>query len=190
MARDSDDLWQALMQSGEALASDEDYEHGYKREVRGDLRQYVAFSVSGETYGLAISEISEISKPIDTTPVPRTAAFVEGIGNVRGTVIPIVNLARRLRLVERRRDASSRVLIVRHDDELYGLVVDRVLGVIPIAPEELEDAPGAIGSPRADFIHALARHEDDLLIILDLDGLLKPEDFVAPSGRAPWGARA
>ena len=73
MARDSNDLWNALARSGEAVATEEDYEHGYKREVRCDRRQYVAFRVSGESYGLSIDQISEISKVFETTPVPRTA---------------------------------------------------------------------------------------------------------------------
>lgn len=178
MARDSDDLWQALMQSGEALASDEDYEHGYKREVRQDLEQYVAFRVSGESYGLSIAQISEISKVFDTTPVPRTSDFVIGIGNVRGSVIPIIDLALRLRLRPRPPSRDARVLIVRHEDELYGLRVDEVLYVVTIAPEDLEEAPGAIAGARGEYIRALTRIEDDILIVLELSTVLTARDFV------------
>ncbi|HRI11242.1 MAG TPA: chemotaxis protein CheW, partial [Nannocystaceae bacterium] len=91
MAADHDDLWQALLRSGESVATDEDYEHGYKqREVRRDLRHYVAFKVGNETYGLPIAEIEEITKVFPTTYVPRTAEFLLGIGNVRGRIIPVV----------------------------------------------------------------------------------------------------
>ena len=183
MARRNDDLWDALSNSGEQLATEEDYEHGYAREVRGDLLQYVAFRVSGETYALPITRISEISKVLESTPVPRTASFLVGIGNVRGIVLPIIELSKRLRLAPRPRRRSTRVLIVKHDSEQYGLVVDRVHGVIAMAPEELEDAPGAIGGQRGDFIHALARYEGTIVIILDLAELLRPEDFLSPGLR-------
>ena len=184
MAREGNDLWNALARSGETVATEEDYEHGYKREVRGDLRQYVAFRVSGESYGLSIELISEISKLFDTTPVPRTADFLVGIGNVRGSVIPIIDLAQRLRLAATPKGREARVLIVRHEDELYGLIVDEVLDVVTIAPEDLEDAPGAIAGSRGEYIRALTRLEDDILIVLELSTLLAARDFVKAEHRA------
>jgi purine-binding chemotaxis protein CheW len=181
MARESGDLWQALTRSGESVATEEDYEHGYKRELRGDLHQYVAFRVGGEMHGVPISEIAEISKPFDTTPVPRTAEFVLGIGNVRGTVVPIIDLPLRLQLGPSRRRRSTRILIAAHERELYGLIVDEVLGVVPIAPEDLEDAPGGIAGTRGEFIAALARQEDEIMVILDLASVLRASDFLASS---------
>ncbi|MCX4245790.1 chemotaxis protein CheW [Paraliomyxa miuraensis] len=177
MARESNDLWGSLA-GGETMATEEDYEHGYKREVRQDLEQYVAFKVSGECYGLSISQISEISKVFDTTPVPRTSDFVIGIGNVRGSVIPIIDLALRLRLRPRPLSRDARILIVRHEDELYGLRVDEVLYVVTIAPEELEEAPGAIAGARGEYIKALTRLDDDILIVLELSTVLVARDFV------------
>jgi purine-binding chemotaxis protein CheW len=177
-ARESNDLWSALARGGDAMATEEDYEHGYKREVRRDLEQYVAFRVAGESYGLSIALISEISKVFDTTPVPRTSDFVIGIGNVRGSVIPIIDLARRLRLKSHVPDRDARILIVRHEDELYGLLVDEVLYVVTIAPEDLEEAPGAIAGSRGEYIKALTRLEDDILIVLELSTVLAARDFV------------
>ncbi|MBK8717915.1 MAG: chemotaxis protein CheW [Deltaproteobacteria bacterium] len=132
MARESEDLWQSLARSGESLASEEDYEHGYSREVRRDLRRCIAFRCGDELYGLSISELAEITKPFVTTPVPRTAEFVIGVGNIRGNVLPVIDLARRLRLPARAATASTRVLIVRHGDELHGIVVDEVRDVVSI----------------------------------------------------------
>jgi purine-binding chemotaxis protein CheW len=177
MARESNDLWNVLA-GGESTATEEDYEHGYKREVRRDLEQYVAFEVAGERYALPIALINEISKVFDTTPVPRTSDFVIGIGNVRGSVIPIIDLAKRLRLRPRPPSRDARVLIVRHDDELYGLQVDRVRDVVTIAPEDLEEAPGAIAGSRGEYIKALTRLDTDILIVLELSTVLAPRDFV------------
>lgn len=184
MAREGD-LWRALDRSGESLATEEDYEHGYKREVRQDLERYVAFRVGVELYGLSIRQIAEIAKVFDVTPVPRTADFVLGIGNVRGSVIPVLDLFRRLRLSgERMVGRFARTLIVRHDDELYGLVVDAVIDVVTIAPEDLEEAPGAIAGPRGEYIHSLARIGGEILIVVELKTVLAAEAFIAPGVRA------
>ncbi len=184
MARESNDLWNSLARGGESMATEEDYEHGYKREVRQDLQQYVAFRVSGESYGLSIDQISEISMIFDTTPVPRTADFVLGIGNVRGSVIPILDLAKRLQLPHAEPERSARILIVRHDDELYGLHVDEVLSVVTIAPEDLEEAPGAIAGARGEYIRALTRLDDEILIVLELAAVLASHDFISAELRA------
>jgi purine-binding chemotaxis protein CheW len=180
-AENDSDLWQALIQAGDGIATEEDYEHGYAREVRGDLQQYVVFSVAGERYGVTIGQIGEISKPLDTTPVPRTADFVVGIGNVRGVVIPVLDLSQRLRLGPSQRTRDTRILIVRHNDEQYGLVVDRVFGVAQIAPEDLEETPGALPGQRAEFIHALARSDGEIIIVLDLTTLLQAHEFLGPT---------
>lgn len=177
MARDSEDVWQSLSRSGENVATEEDYEHGYSREVRQDLRRCLTFRCGGELYGLSIHDLAEITKPMTTTPVPRTAEFVVGIGNVRGTVIPMIDLAQRLRL-RGNPSPATRVLIVNHADEQYGLVVDGVRDVVPIPPEAFEPPPGALGGARAGFIAALARHGDEILIILDLAVVLDVRDFV------------
>jgi len=131
MATDDSDLWQALLAvTGDQVATEADYEHGYKREMRSDLLRYVTFMIGGEIYGLPIEQIIEISTAFPTTPVPRTSAFVIGIGNMRGSVMPVIDLARRLNLGTVKRGRETRVLIVRHDDEPHGIVVDRVLEVI------------------------------------------------------------
>ncbi|MCA9638215.1 MAG: chemotaxis protein CheW, partial [Myxococcales bacterium] len=179
MAAEGDDLWQALARSGEQVATDEDYEHGYKqREVRRDLRHYVSFRVGDEIYGLAIGEIEEITKQFPTTFVPRTADFLLGIGNVRGRIIPVVELARRLGLRSSGYDRAARVLIVTLDDEPYGLLVHEVLEVVRIPPEAMEERPGGISGRRAEYIRGLGRHRGALVIILNLAEVLDPKDFL------------
>lgn len=186
MARDEADLWDALARSGEHVATEEEYEHGYSREVRRDLRQYVAFWAAGEYYGLAIDHVVEISKLFETTPVPHTAAFVQGIGSVRGNVITVIDLPTRLRLSRTGLSRDTRILVVRHGEDLFGVIVDSMAGVVSIAPEELEEAPGAFAGTRADFIQTLARHGQEILIILNLDAVLDPRDFVDQARREQW----
>ncbi len=180
MAGDDDVLWQALLATGTQVATEADYEHGYKREMRSDLLRYVTFMIGHEIYGLPIEQIIEISTVFPTTPVPRTSEFVLGIGNMRGSVMPVIDLAVRLRLRRepKKPERETRVLIVRHLDEPHGIVVDRVLEVISLPPEEMENTPGGIGSTRADFILGLGRDRRRLIIILDLATVLAERDFL------------
>ena len=120
-----------------------------------------------------------------------------GIGNVRGRIMPVVDLARRLRLRSVERGRSARVLIVQHNDEPYGLVVDAVIDVTRIPPDKIEDKPGGITGARAEYIRGLGRRKstgpragagvvearaseaaEDIVIILNLVTLLDPRDFV------------
>ena len=183
MASDEGDLWQALLHTGERFATDAEYEHGYRREIRNDLRRYVTFMLGDETYGLPIEQVVEIATHFDTTPVPRTANFVLGIGNVRGLVMPVLDLNLRLRLERKVDRSNARILIVRHEDDSYGLVVDRVLEVISLPPEDMEETPGGIGSTRADFIAAIGRRKDELIIVLDIDTVLDEREFILPAYR-------
>ncbi len=176
------EVWQFLSR-GDNLASETEYEHGYKRELRRDLERYVTFRLGDERYGLPINDIVEIQKSVITTPVPRTSAFVRGIGNVRGRVMAVIDLATRLRMPSSPPTRATRLLIVNHEDELFGMVVDEVHEVISLPPEDLEDAPGGIGTTRADFIRALGRHRRNIIIILNLSTVLDRRDFVQSSFR-------
>ncbi len=188
MAREDEDLWQTMLRGGQSLASEEDYEHGYAREVRGDLQRYVAFRVGNEIYGLPIVQIEEISKLFATTPVPRTARHLLGIGNVRGNIMPIIDVCVRLNIAGAPRSRTTRVLIVWHKDERYGLVVDEVLDVISMAPEQFEEVPDGIAGAQSHFIRALARYGHEILIILELTTVLDSGDLVAFRNQIRQGA--
>jgi purine-binding chemotaxis protein CheW len=175
---EEDDLWHALLSSGAPVATEADYERSHKAEARSESSRYVTFTIAGETYGLPIRVIDQICKVFRTTVVPRTAAFLVGIGNVNGSIMPVVDLALRLGFPAQPRTRASRVLIVRHAGELHGLVVDTVIGVNAIGADTIEEAPGGIGRSRTDFVEALGRVDDRLIILLKAETVLAAEDFV------------
>lgn len=150
------------------------------RSTLRNAARYVTFGVGQELYGLSIRVIDQIIKRSDlpTTDVPRTPGFLVGIGNVKGNVIPVINLAARLGLDKENLDRSARVLVVRHEGELCGIEVSRVLGVCPIPGDTLESAPRAIGRTKGDFIEALGTWEENKVILLSLGALLDPRDFL------------
>jgi purine-binding chemotaxis protein CheW len=140
--------------------------------------QFVGFRLDGEDYAIAITKIQEIivMKPI--TRIPQMPAFIEGLINLRGSVIPIINLRTLFGLPVRELDDETRTIIVNVGDRTIGYIVDEVTQVMRIAGEQIQPAPVTITAVSKQHIAGLARLEDRLLIILEIDRLLKPEELV------------
>jgi purine-binding chemotaxis protein CheW len=144
--------------------------------------QFVGFRLDGEDYAIAITKIQEIivMKPI--TRIPQVPAFIEGLINLRGSVIPIVNLRTLFGLTPREIDDETRTIIVNVGDRTIGYIVDEVTQVMRIAGDQIQPAPVTITAVSKQHIAGLARLEDRLLIILEIERLLKPEELVVSTG--------
>lgn len=183
MAKSDRQYWdsqiEGLAQEGQ-FASDLGFQKVFGKSNLRNAARYVTFCVGEEVYGLSIRVIDQIIKRSDlpTTDVPRTPDFLLGIGNVKGNVIPVINLAARLGLPNEELDRGARVLVVRHEGELSGIEVSKVIGVCPIPGDTLETAPRAIGRTKGDFIEALGTFDNSKVILLSLAALLDPRDFL------------
>ena len=180
---EEDDLWHALLASAGPVATEANFERSQKLESRLDAARYITFTTAGETYGLSIRMIEQIHKLFPMTKVPRTSDFLVGIGNVKGTVMPVIDLALRLGFPPQPRTRASRVLVVRRGEDLSGIIVESVVGVTSIEKDSMEEAPGGIGRMRAEFIDYLGRVDKQTIIFLRLDTLLASEDFVSKKYR-------
>jgi purine-binding chemotaxis protein CheW len=139
--------------------------------------QFVGFRLGGEDYAIAITKIQEIivMKPI--TRIPQMPAFIEGLINLRGSVIPIINLRTLFGLPGCEIDDETRTIIVNVGDRTIGYIVDEVTQVMRIGGDQIQPAPVTITAASKQHIAGLARLEDRLLIILEIDKLLKPEEL-------------
>ncbi len=135
------------------------------------IRQFVGFRLDGEDYAIAITMIREIilMKPI--TRLPQAPDAIEGLINLRGTVIPIVNLRKRFRLPPRPFDDETRTIVVNVHDKTVGCIVDEVSQVMRITSDQIQPVPISMASVARRYISGLAMLEDCLLIILDLEKL-------------------
>ena len=185
-------LWQALLQSGEVIATEAEYEHGYSRRLRHDLVRMVSFRLGAEIHAIPIRHVREITRCFSVTAVPRTQAYVRGVGTLRGELLPVLCLASRIGLSPASISRASRVLVVSIDSDAFGLLVDEVIDVVSLEPESLREPPSvfsAAGSVNSDFVFALARREGKLLIVLNLTAVVNPEDFVMAKWRDRQGER-
>jgi purine-binding chemotaxis protein CheW len=146
--------------------------------------QLVGFRLDNEYYAIAITKIQEIilMKPI--TRIPQVPDFIEGLINLRGSVIPIVNLRKRFSLPPREVDDETRTIVVNIQDKTVGCIVDAVTQVMRINREQIQPPPLSVLAVSQQYIAGLARLDDRLLIILDIERLFDEQSAVV-SGQWP-----
>ena len=143
--------------------------------------KYLTFTLAGEEYGIGILKIKEIIGMMPITSVPQTPKFVKGVINLRGKVIPVVDL--RLRFAMEAIDYNDRTCIIvveiggRGTDIVIGIVVDSVSEVLNIKSEDIEDTPTFGTTLNTDFILGMAKMEGKVKILLDIDAVLSAEDL-------------
>ncbi len=141
------------------------------------VRQFVGFRLGNEDYAIAITKTQEIilMKPI--TRLPQVPSSIEGLINLRGNVIPIVNLRIRFGLPAREFDDETRTVVVNTHDKTVGFVVDEVTQVMRVAADQIQPVPISVSSSARRYIAGIARLDEKLLILLDIDKLFDPAEI-------------
>jgi len=143
--------------------------------------KYLTFTLGHEEYGLEILKVREIIGYMDITAVPQTPHYVKGVINLRGQVIPVIDLRARfnMELAEITEESCIIVVEIHQDDREFstGLAVDRVEEVLDIAGEDIEESPQFGSSVNTDFILGMGKVGDSVKILLDIDQVLTSEDI-------------
>ncbi|GAB4263517.1 MAG: chemotaxis protein CheW [Deferrisomatales bacterium] len=135
-------------------------------------RQLVTFRVGEEEFGVDILSVREIHRVMDVTRVPHAPEFVDGVVNLRGQVVPVVDLRKRFGLEPAAPGRSTRIVVVELGTVVVGFLVDAVCQVRRVAADALDAPPPLVAGLAREYIEAVARVEDGLLILLDLRRLL------------------
>ena len=141
-----------------------------------DVQQVVVFDLSGETYALDILHVHEIIRIQPVTPVPGAPEYIEGLINLRGRVVPVVDLRKRFGLRTREIGDRSRIIVVQVSDDIVGVVVDAVSEVIMVSPELVEPAARVVTGLDAEYIRTIAKVEGHLVAVLNPDKILEYSD--------------
>jgi purine-binding chemotaxis protein CheW len=153
---------------------------------------YVLFTLAGATYALRSDDIQQLEMVGAPTPVPNAPAFVDGVVSVRGQVIPAVSLRARFGFPRVPHDARSRLIVVRGQGRIVGLVVDCAREFASIAPEDVKPLPEGIGGLSGRYLRGVAHQGERLLLVVDITELLAgatadPDAETAPHDAAPAG---
>lgn len=154
---------------------------------RASTRQFVEFVIDEKHYAFAIESIQEIVILSDVTPTPQVAACVDGVSNLRGSIIPIINLRVLLGLPRKQADDESRTIVLRVSERTMGCTVDSVTQVLRVADDQIQPAPQTIVRDEGDSIAGFANLDSKLVIILDAERLL---DVQRLQGDAPMNLSA
>ncbi len=144
---------------------------------QSQLLQLVSFHIEEEEFAVDILNIQGINRMMNITRVPNTPAFVEGIINLRGQVIPIVNLRKRLGFPPKEPDKATRIIVVEIGKRVIGFIVDSVNEVLRISSSITEPPPPMVASIDSEYITAVGKLDDRLLILLDLEKVLSGEEL-------------
>ncbi|WP_243438573.1 chemotaxis protein CheW [Fundidesulfovibrio soli] len=142
----------------------------------GTLLQLVTFNISQEEFGVDILKVQEIIRIMEITKVPRAPEFVEGVINLRGKVIPIIDLRKRFGMASRGHDSQTRIIVIEINQMIVGFVVDSVSEVLRIPASTVEPPPSIMSGIESEYISGVGKLEDRLLILIDLDKLLSSEE--------------
>ncbi len=150
-------------------------------DIKEDLdnleQQYLTFRLSDQDYGIPILEVQEIKGWTAVTPIPNSPHFIKGVLNLRGTIVPIIDLRLRFNLERKEYDQFTVIIVVNIAGKLAGLVVDSVSDVVNASNEQHCEAPEFEGQLNRQFIEGLVQFDEKLLILLDISKLADIDDL-------------
>jgi len=143
------------------------------QEILSDELEFSTFYVGGALCGINILNIQEINKHFDITKVPQAPEYIEGILNLRGRIVTIIDLGKKLGLASVNKTKDCRNIIVNSEDEHIGLLIDSISDVVSARKDNIEPSPANIGGVKGKFFTGVLKTEKQLIGILDIDEVLK-----------------
>ncbi len=143
--------------------------------------KYLTFRIASEVYGMNVLDVVEILRMITITNIPESLDYIKGIINLRGKIIPVMNVRVRFGLNEIEYDDRTCIIVVSVRGVEIGLIVDAVAEVLEIAEEQIDKMPSVSQGAQQKFIKGIGKIEDQVKIILDLEKLVGDEELAAIS---------
>lgn len=143
----------------------------------GNLQQYLSFALGEEQYGIEILRVQEIKGYSGITPIPNTPPHIRGVMNLRGTVIPVVDLRAKFHLESRPYDKFTVIIVVTVGTRIIGLVVDAVSDVLDVSRSDVRAAPELGQGDKSRFISGMVHVGERLVVLLDIAALLAEDSF-------------
>lgn len=139
-------------------------------------KQYVIFKLNQEEYGIEISNVKEITDYKEGIKVPNAPDFIDGVINLRGDVVPVINLKKRFNLDITEIEKNSRVIITNINGKLVGFVVDDASQVLIINDDDIESPPDLILNGNRQFITGIGKVNDEIIILLNFNEVLSEDE--------------
>ncbi len=144
-----------------------------QRVETAELLQLVTFNIGKEEFGVDILHVQEINRMTHITKVPNAPHFVEGVINLRGRVIPVIDLRLKLKIEKKEYDKNTRIIVVEVDNKTIGFIVDSVNEVLRIPANLTEAPPDMVSGIESEYIKSVGKLEDRLLILIDIQKIIQ-----------------
>jgi purine-binding chemotaxis protein CheW len=151
-------------------------------DSKGLSSQYVTFQLGNETYGISILKLNEIIANQECTTIPNVPGFIKGVLNLRGIVVPVIDLRERFGMEKKAYDQFTVIMILDVSGRIMGLIVDAVSDVVTLAKDSIKPRPNFSTRIGVDFIHGMGVKDDKFIILLDVDRLLSDDELNAVDG--------
>jgi purine-binding chemotaxis protein CheW len=152
--------------------------------VGSEEQQLVVFELSGESYGVDIGAVNTIIRMQPITHVPRAPEFVEGVINLRGTIVPVIDLRTRFGLAALEETKASRIVVVETEAGVMGMIVDAVTETLSLSSNSIEPPASIVVSADSQYLRGVAKLDDRLIIMLDIEKVLSEREVASLSGLA------
>jgi len=140
--------------------------------MEGERKQFVVFRLGDEEYGADIIKVTVIERMLNIARVPETPAYIKGVINLRGDIIPVMDLRTRLGLPEKAEDEDTRIIIFDINKVVFGTIVDSVSEVLQLEDSKIESVAGIINDKNLDYINGVAKAESKLVTLINLEKLI------------------
>ena len=148
------------------------------RAQSAEADQMISFSIGEEHYGVDIQEVKEVIRIREITQLPKAPTFVKGVINLRGDVIPIIDLREKFGLEQLDYTEVTRVIVVEVDGKSIGMVVDRVSNVIKIPQDEIEPPPPLVGGLSGEYLRGIGKLGEKLIVLISIDKILTTDEKI------------
>ena len=142
-----------------------------------EIKQYVTFIIGEETYGVNVLSVQDIIGMTQITPVPNTLSFMKGVINLRGAVVPVIDLRKKFNMENRDYDSFTVIIIVEVKDVKIGMIVDSVADVVGLPVTSIQDTPHFSSKIETNFIEGIGQLENTLIIILNVEKILSVDEL-------------
>ena len=142
------------------------------------VNRFLTFFVDEEQYGIDISKIKEIIAPISITHIPKTPDFVKGVINLRGSIIPVVDIRLKFEMQARDMNEETAIIIYEVNKVSIGFIVDKVEDVLTFDDEHISEAPRFGSNIDTSFIESVAEIDNDVVMLLNLERIFEPEELL------------
>ena len=150
-----------------------------QKKLNAASSMYVTFNINNETYGIDVNRVEEIIGIIPISPIPNSAEYLKGVINLRGKVVPVIDVRIKFRMDTKKYDSTTVILIVEINGNSIGLIVDAVADVLNISSDCMHDYSIADSKIKSRSINSIASYNNNLILILDIDKMIDEEDILS-----------